>query len=121
MPLVPGSIRSISPPTLSALYSSKVCQPGLPSVQAPPQLALLNEIAAVPPPLLPQAVSDAVTASRAMMRRRVFRMATDSIGPGTGQAAEVSERSRSIHRTDPFIPIVAIGLPYEARPRWEGD
>src|ERR1700683_3138296 len=75
MPLVLGSIRSISPPTSFALYSSNVCQPGLASVQVLPQLALLNEIVSEAPPP-PQAVSDAIAASTAMVRGRVFRMAT---------------------------------------------
>src|SRR5580693_3112141 len=102
MPLVLGSIRSISPPTSFALRRSNVCQPGLASAQVPPQLALLNEIASgAPPP--PQAVTDAV-ASAAMTIRRVFRMATEKHRSGLPAQRrlrlQVSERSPAIYRKD---------------------
>src|ERR1700733_12921032 len=98
MPLVLGSIRSTSPPTSLALCSSNVCQPGLASVQLPPQLALLNEIVLDTPPLLPQAVSDAVAASTAMVSKHVFRIAMDSIdsSPSVAETAGARPAKRSL-------------------------
>jgi hypothetical protein len=63
----------------------------LASVQLPPQLALLNEMVfdALPPP---QAVSDAIAASTAMVSRDVFRMAIASIIPGSCTAPVARHR-----------------------------
>src|SRR5208282_2657531 len=113
MPLVSGSIRSISPPTSFALYSSNVCQPGLASAQEPPQLALLNEIVPDAPP--PQAVSDAVTATMAMVSTRVFRMTIASIDPGSGVAPVAPCRYPNVHK-------LYTGKTRHSRPRlwWPG-